>query len=76
MSLINDTPCYSTRALERKRERACLHMCAVRANRLTWRIVRCVWLGLQARLVFDRACTCAKAPVLLKLAAKDLGQRL
>ena len=35
-----------------------------------------IWLGSQARPVFDRACTWAEAPELLELAAKDLGQRL
>ena len=38
--------------------------------------MRRIWLGMQARLVFDRACTRAKAPVLLELTVKDLGQRL
>ena len=51
-------------------------MCAVRASRLAWRPVRRIWLGTQARLVFERACPRAKAPGLLELAAKDLGQRL
>ena len=51
-------------------------MCAVRARRLAWRPVGRIWLGTQARLVFDRASPRNKAPKLLELAAKDLGQRL
>ena len=51
-------------------------MCAVRARPLAWRPVCRVWLGSQARLVFDGACTRAEAPELLELAVKDLGQRL
>ena len=51
-------------------------MCAVRARRLAWRPVRRIWLGTQARLVFDRACPRDDAPGLLELAVKDLGQRL
>ena len=38
--------------------------------------MRRMWLGLQARLVFDQACSCDEAPASLELAAKDLGQRL
>ena len=66
----------SAQALERRRERARLHMCAVHARRLAWRPGRRIWLGTQARLVFDGACQRDDAPRLLELAAKDLGQRL
>ena len=38
--------------------------------------MRHIWLGTQARLVFDRACPRDEAPGLLELATKDLGQRL
>ena len=41
-----------------------------------WRPVRRIWLGMQARLVFDRARARHEAPGLLELAAKDLGQPL
>ena len=51
-------------------------MCVVRARRLAWRPVRCIWLGSQAHRVFDQAYTWAEAPAPLKLAAKVLGQRL
>ena len=37
-------------------------MCAVRARQLAWRRVRRIWLGTQARLVFDRACPRDEAP--------------
>ena len=66
----------SAQALKCRRERAHLHMCAVRARRLAWRRVRRIWLGSQARLVFDQVCMRAEAPELLEWAAKDLGQRL
>ena len=32
-----------------------------------------IWLGTQARLLFDRVCPRDEAPWLLVLAAKDLG---
>ena len=53
-----------------------MHLCSIKARRLAWRPVRRNWLGLLARLVFDRPCTWAEAPALLKLAAEDLGERL
>ena len=53
-----------------------VYMCAIRAKRLAWRPVRRIWLGTQARLVFDWACPRDEAPGLLELAGKDLGQRL
>ena len=51
-------------------------MCALRARRLAWRLVRRIWLGAQAKLVFHRACARDEAPGLLDLPAKDLGQCL
>ena len=66
----------SAQALERRRERVRLHMCAVRTRRLAWRLAHHIWLGTQARLVFDRACPRDKVPGPLELAAKDLGQHL
>ena len=51
-------------------------MYAVRSTRWAWSLVHRIWLGTQARLVFDRACPRVEALGLLGLAAKDLGQRL
>ena len=38
--------------------------------------MRRIWLGTQARLVFDRVCPREEAPGPLELAAKDFGRRL
>ena len=48
----------------------------VMARRLALRSVRRVWLGTQARLVFDRTCALAEAPDLLRDAMADLASRL
>ena len=48
----------------------------VMARRLARRSVRRVWLGTQARLVFDRPCALAEAPDLLRDAMADLASRL
>ena len=46
------------------------------ARRLPRRSVRRVWLGTQARLIFDRPCALAEAPDLLRDAVTDLASRL
>ena len=46
------------------------------ARRLARRSVRRVWLGTQARLIFDRPCALAEAPDLLRDAVADLASRL
>ena len=46
------------------------------ARRLARRSVRRVWLGTQARLIFDRPCALAEAPDLLRNAVTDLALRL
>ena len=66
----------SAQVLERRQERAPLHMCVVPASCMARRPVRRMWLGSPPRLVFDRACTHYEDSALLELAAKDLGQRL
>ena len=46
------------------------------ARHLARRSVRRVWLGTQARLIFDRPCAPAEAPGLLRDAVTDLASRL
>ena len=48
----------------------------VLAGHLARRSVRRVWLGTQARLIFDRHCAPAEAPGLLRDAVTDLALRL
>ena len=48
----------------------------VLARRLARWFVRRVWLGTQARLIFDRPCALTEAPDLLRDAVADLASRL
>ena len=66
----------SAAAVERRHLRAQRKAQYVLARRLARRSVRRVWLGTQARLIFDRASPLAEAPDLLRDAVADLTSRL
>ena len=66
----------SAEAVGRRRLRAQRHAQYVLARRLARRSVRRVWLGTQARLIFDRPCALAEAPDFLRDAVADLASRL
>ena len=66
----------SAEAVGRRRLRAQRQAQYVLARRLARRSVRRVWLGTQARLIFDRPCALAEAPDLLRDAVADLASRL
>ena len=66
----------SVEAVGGRRQRAQRQAQYVLARRLARRSVRRVWLGTQARLIFDRPCAPAEAPGLLRDAVTDLASRL
>ena len=66
----------SAEAVGRRRLRAQQHAQYVLARHLARRSVHRVWLGTQARLIFDRPCAPAEAPGLLHDAVADLASRL
>ena len=66
----------SVEAVGRRRLRAQRQAQYVLARHLARRSVRRVWLGTQARLIFDRPCAPAEAPGLLRDAVTDLASRL
>ena len=66
----------SVEAVGRRRLRAQRQAQYVLARHLARRSVRRVWLGTQARLIFDRPCAPAEATGLLRDAVTDLASRL